>query len=153
MSAPSAYPPNLDSARCGSRQALNLIADRWVVLVVRALQDGPQRYEQLRRRIQGISKKMLTQTLRDLERNGLVDRIVRHPVPPNVEYRLTPLGDTLRAPLGALGDWAVDHLGEVEAARRRYDAAPGDRRYRAGTRPLRVVRSPQGPRVVACPFT
>lgn len=110
--------PNLNSARCASRHALDLIADKWTVLIVRALEDGPERYEALRRRIQGISKRMLTHTLRELEDNGLVLRSVRQVVPPHVEYSLTPLGRTLRTPIRALAAWAEEHMDEVETARR-----------------------------------
>lgn len=105
--------PNLNSARCASRHALDLIADKWTVLIVRALEDGPERYEALRRRIDGISKRMLTHTLRELEHNGLVLRTVRQTVPPNVDYRLTPLGDTLLAPIHALASWAEQHMDDV----------------------------------------
>lgn len=118
MSTCLPFPPNIDIAVCPSRRALNVIADKWTVLVVRALESGPERYEQLRRRVQGISKKMLTQTLRELESNGLVQRTVYEVVPPHVEYALTPLGETLRAPLQALTLWATDHLEAVERARR-----------------------------------
>ena len=111
------FPPDIDREHCPSRRALNVIADSWTVLVVRGLEGGPQRYEQLRRRIQGISKKMLTQTLRELEANGLVRRTVFDVVPPHVEYALTPLGETLRTPLQALTLWATEHLEEVERAR------------------------------------
>jgi DNA-binding HxlR family transcriptional regulator len=116
--------PNLDRSRCASRHALELIADTWTVLVVRALQDGPERYEALRRRIQGVSKRMLTLTLRNLEQNGLVQRSVFDTVPPQVEYRLTPLGETLREPIRALASWAEDHMDDVRAAHE--DAAGGD---------------------------
>ncbi len=109
---------NLNSARCASRHALDLIADKWTVLVVRALEDGPQRYEGLRRRIDGISKRMLTHTLRELEANGLVLRDVRQAVPPHVEYSLTPLGQTLRTPIAVLAAWAEQHMDDVQAAQR-----------------------------------
>ncbi len=109
--------PDLNRARCASRHALDLIADKWTVLVVRALEDGPERYEALRRRIEGISKRMLTHTLRDLEQNGLVLRSVRATVPPHVEYSLTPLGDTLRSPIHALASWAEEHMNHVREAR------------------------------------
>lgn len=119
--------PNLDSARCASRHALELIADKWAILVIRALQDGPERYEALRRRIGGVSKPMLTRTLRELENNGLVLRTVSTHVPPRVEYRLTALGDTLRAPMQALAAWAEDHMHAVQAARGRATAGAEER--------------------------
>jgi len=102
------------------RQALALIADKWAVLVITALADSSRRYNELRRELDGISQKMLTQTLRDLECNGLVARTVHPDTPPRVEYSLTPLGLTLVEALTVLRDWANDHYHEVEAARRRY---------------------------------
>jgi DNA-binding HxlR family transcriptional regulator len=98
-----------------------LIADQWTPLVIYALEEGTARFGQLLKRIDGISKKMLTQTLRDLERNGLVQRVVYPVVPPVVEYSLTPLGQTLREPINALVTWAYGHLSEVGQARIEYD--------------------------------
>jgi DNA-binding HxlR family transcriptional regulator len=102
---------------CESRQALDRIADKWSVLVVYALVDGPRRHGELMRMIEGISQKMLTQTLRSMERDGLVLREVRNQVPPHVEYALTPLGRTLEEPLVAICTWAMEHLPEVQRAR------------------------------------
>ena len=102
------------------RQALALIADKWAVLVITALADSSLRYNALRRELVGISQKMLTQTLRDLECNGLVARTVYPDTPPRVEYELTPLGLTLVEALTVLRDWANEHYHEVEDARRRY---------------------------------
>jgi DNA-binding HxlR family transcriptional regulator len=108
---------------------LELIADKWVVLVIRALDSGPQHYGELRRRIQGITKKMLTQTLRELERNGLVHRrVVDAANPPRVEYSLSPLGTSLLTPIRLLSDWAMDNLDEVRQARARYDDRAPDPR-------------------------
>ncbi len=107
------------NARCPSREVLDRIADKWTALVIYALVDGRQRNSQLLRRIGGISQKMLTQTLRALERDGLVERIVFPVVPPHVEYRLTPLGQSLREPLGAICRWAESHLPQMLAARSR----------------------------------
>jgi DNA-binding HxlR family transcriptional regulator len=104
-----------------SRQVLQLIADQWTPLVIYALEDGTMRFGQLLKRIGGISRKMLTQTLRAMERNGLVQRVVYPVVPPVVEYSLTPLGQTLVEPMKALGDWAYGHLQEVAGARTAYD--------------------------------
>ena len=110
---------------CPSRQALDRIGDRWTVLLVGALGDGPRRFSELSRRVEGISQKMLTQTLRGLERDGLVTRTVHAEVPPRVEYELTALGRTLSAPIAALERWAGDHMGDVLAARATYDAHQG----------------------------
>lgn len=117
--------PNVFDQQCESRQALDLIADKWTVLIIYALINGPRRHGELRRVIQGISQKMLTQTLRRLEMDGLVQRIVFDRVPPHVEYSLTPLGDTLRGPLVAICEWAMAHLPELREARAR-NLAGGD---------------------------
>jgi len=106
------------------RQALALIADKWAVLVITTLADGGIRYNALRRELDGISQKMLTQTLRDLECNGLVARTVYPTTPPRVEYSLTPLGQTLVEALTVLRDWAEKHYHEVEAARAQYCDVP-----------------------------
>ena len=97
------------------------IGDKWSVLVVMTLGDGPRRFTALKRAIGGISQRMLTFTLRGLERDGLVTRTVFPSVPPRVEYELTELGRSLRAPVMALGNWAFAHIPEIEAARRRFD--------------------------------
>ena len=106
---------------CRTRRGLELIADQWTMLVVVALERGTKRFSQLHAHIEGISKKMLTQTLRGLERNGLVKRVVYPVVPPMVEYSLTPLGLTLRQPIWALRDWSEQHIEEVERRRGEYD--------------------------------
>jgi DNA-binding HxlR family transcriptional regulator len=111
------------SALCPSRQVLDRVGDRWTVLVFGALADGSRRFTELARYIEGISQKMLTQTLRGLERDGLVRRTVHATVPVRVDYELTDLGQTLRGPLNALEQWARDHITDVEAARERYDGA------------------------------
>ena len=114
--------PDIFRADCLSRQVLNLIADEWTPLVIYALEDeGTMRFGQFLKRIGGISRKMLTQTLREKERNGLVQRVVYPVVPPVVEYSLTPLGQTLREPINALRSWAYGHLPEVAQARTTYD--------------------------------
>jgi DNA-binding HxlR family transcriptional regulator len=107
------------SARCPSRVALALIADKWAVLVAGCLIDGPKRHSWLRHQIGGISGKMLTRTLRELERAGLVERRIFPEVPPRVEYSLSPLGFSLREPVAALTDWAKAHGGPVVEARAR----------------------------------
>ncbi|GCE30925.1 transcriptional regulator [Dictyobacter alpinus] len=113
--------PDIFQADCLSRRVLQLIADQWTPLVFYALEEGTMRFGQLLKRIDGISKKMLTQTLRALERNGLVKRVVYPVVPPVVEYSLTPLGQTLIEPLRALQVWAYGHLQEVAHAQTMYD--------------------------------
>lgn len=104
---------------CGTRRVLGLLADKWTVLIVAALSPGPLRHGALRRRVQGISAKVMTQVLRRLERDGLVSRDARATVPPQVEYTLTALGRTLVDPLSGLCRWAAAHLEEVEEARGR----------------------------------
>ncbi|TWF99294.1 winged helix-turn-helix transcriptional regulator [Kitasatospora viridis] len=108
-------------ADCPARQLLERIGDKWVSLLVNALADGPLRYGELSRRLAGISQKMLTQTLRALERDGLLTRSVTPAVPVQVEYALTPLGAGLLPLLGAVVDWAERNMPEVLAARDRYD--------------------------------
>jgi DNA-binding HxlR family transcriptional regulator len=108
---------------CESRQALERLADKWTCLIVYALLDGPRRHGELKRSIQGISQKMLTQTLRSMEADGLVQRTVIDVVPPHVDYSLTPLGQTLSEPLVAICQWAMDHLADMQRARAR-NAAP-----------------------------
>ena len=109
--------PNVLDQNCESRQALELISDKWTALVVYALVDGPRRHGELRRTVDGISQKMLTQTLRRMEGEGLVNREVLDRVPPHVEYSLTPLGRTLEKPLVAICEWAMEHLDELREAR------------------------------------
>lgn len=107
------------NAACPTRKALDRIADRWTALVIGLLAERPHRFGELRRKIDGISQKMLTQTLRSLERDGLVNRRAEATVPVTVEYSLTPLGQTLVGPLAAIRDWAEAHIEEVIAARER----------------------------------
>ena len=114
--------PDPYNASCPSRQVLDRIGDRWTVLVVGSLAGGPLRFSELARAIDGVSQKMLTQTLRGLERDGLVTRTVHPEVPPRVEYELTHVGRTLIEPLDALDAWAREHLPLIEEARARYDA-------------------------------
>ena len=113
--------PNVLDPNCGSRQVLNLIADRWTVLVIYALGHETRRYRELERLIGGISQKMLTQTLRNLERDGIVVRTVYPVIPPHVEYGLTSLGITLIDALRVVCMWAQDNLTAVETARQEYD--------------------------------
>jgi DNA-binding HxlR family transcriptional regulator len=109
-------------ADCPTQRVLETIADKWSVIVIYALsKQETRRYSELQRIIGGISQKMLTQTLRKLERDGLVERHVYPVVPPKVEYSLTPLGKTLTELLRAICKWAEVHLDEIEVARRGYD--------------------------------
>ncbi|MGW5880316.1 winged helix-turn-helix transcriptional regulator [Nocardiopsis terrae] len=107
---------------CVSRDVLDLLASKWVCLVMGALPNGPMRFGVLRRRLDGITQKMLTRTLRDLERAGLVDRQVFPTTPPQVEYSLTPLGQDLVVLMEAFRVWAEKHGEEISEARERYDA-------------------------------
>lgn len=108
---------------CSIRIVLDRIADKWTVLVITLLSGGtPRRFNELRRNIEGISQKMLTQTLRVLERDGLVVRTLYAEVPPRVEYALTPLGVTLCDPIAQLGEWARVHVDEIKQAQVAFDA-------------------------------
>ena len=111
-------------AECPSRQLLDRMSDKWVTLVLCALQDEPQRYSQLARTIAGVSQKMLTQTLRSLERDGMLTRSVTATVPVTVTYELTELGRSLLVVFAQLKDWAESHMGAVLEARASYDAQP-----------------------------
>jgi DNA-binding HxlR family transcriptional regulator len=114
--------PEVFIADCPIQRVLETIADKWSVIVIYALsQTETSRYSELQRLIGGVSQKMLTQTLRKLERDGLVERQVYPVVPPKVEYSLTPLGKTLTELLKAICKWSESHLNEIEAARLRYD--------------------------------
>ena len=117
----SAFAFNAFMASCPTRQVMATIGDKWAALVVNALADGPRRHGELRTRIAGASQKMLTQTLRTLERDGLVTRTVTPSVPVRVDYELTELGLTLLPVLAALKRWSEDHFPQIEAARDQYD--------------------------------
>lgn len=110
---------------CPIRDVLSQLGDKWTTLIVLALAEGPRRFSAIRRAVPDISKRMLTQTLRDLERDGLLTRRVYPTKPPSVEYRLSPLGRSLLEPLGALVAWSERTRDEVLAARARFDAAEG----------------------------
>ena len=101
---------------------LSRIGDRWAVMIVMVLADGPARSAKLKRAIGGVSQRMLTLTLRKLERDGLVSRAATVDVPPHVEYALTPFGHSLRAPAQALGAWAMEHQAQVLRSRELFDA-------------------------------
>lgn len=113
--------PDPYRADCPTRRILDRIGDRWTVLIIGVLGDGDARFSGLRRRIEGVSHKMLTQTLRGLERDGLVRRTVFPEVPVRVEYPLTDAGRTLLEPLRALQEWSIGHLGDVSASQDIYD--------------------------------
>jgi DNA-binding HxlR family transcriptional regulator len=100
------------------------VGDKWSVLIVQLLAGGPKRFSDLRRAIEGISQRMLTLTLKGLERDGLVTRTVFPTVPPRVEYELTDLGCTLRKPIQTLAKWAQENREQIQVARNRYDAKP-----------------------------
>jgi DNA-binding HxlR family transcriptional regulator len=112
-------------AMCPARQLLDRISDKWVSLVINALADGPMRYSDLSRTIAGISQKMLTQTMRTLERDGLVSRTVTPSVPVRVDYALTALGVSLLPVMQAIKDWAEAHIEQVNTARDSYDKRAG----------------------------
>src|SRR5205809_2039228 len=131
-------PPELEYTpeNCHAREMLARIGDKWSVYVIHVLGDaGTLRFNELRSEVEGISQRMLTVTLRGLERDGIVARTVYPEVPPRVEYALTPLGATLRQLVRALVAWSADHLAEVDVARAAYDAKNG-----------RTSRSPSLPR-------
>lgn len=111
-------------AGCPSREILELVANKWVLLLVPLLLEGPRRNAELLRGAGGISQKMLTQTLRALERHGVVSRLDYAEVPPRVEYRLTPLGRSLAEAMSTLDAWVIHHFAEVTAARQRYQQPP-----------------------------
>src|SRR5687768_440426 len=107
---------------CTVREVLTRVGDKWSVLVIGLLGNGTLRFTELKRAIEGISQRMLTLTLRQLERDGLVARLVHPTVPPRVDYSLTPLGHTLLETVIGLATWAQTHRTEIEDARRLYDA-------------------------------
>lgn len=113
---------NANLADCPGHELLGTLSDKWLTLVIAALADGPQRHSELRRTIAGASQKMLTQTLRTCERDGLLTRRVTASVPPRVDYELTPLGQRLLPLQRAIKAWAECNIDEVHAARARYDA-------------------------------
>lgn len=106
---------------CPTRHALDRIADKYTVLIIVFLQRRPRRYNELQRIITGVSQKVLTQTLRSLERDGLITRTIYPEVPPRVEYALSPLGETLIEPLAALRNWAEANIDAVVSAQAVYD--------------------------------
>ena len=115
------YIGDIYAENCPTRQVLDRIGDKWTALIIGLLATKTMRFSELRRNIGGISQKMLTQTLRNLERDGLVTRTVYPEVPPRVEYTLTPLGETLETPLMAIRTWAEQHIAKVTQAQIEYD--------------------------------
>ena len=106
---------------CQAREVLGMVGDKWSLLIVRHLSQGPRRFTELKRAVDGISQRMLTVTLRRLERDGLITRTVHPTVPPRVDYALTPMGRTLLDTVRNLLEWADEHLPEIDAARAAYD--------------------------------
>jgi len=119
-----AFPPgpHLDSDCRGAASVLARVGDKWSVFVIMMLGDGPKRFNEIKRMISGISQRMLTLTLRGLERDGLVTRTVFPTIPPRVDYELTDLGRGLSKPVKALGTWAIEHQPEIQRARTEFDA-------------------------------
>ncbi len=113
--------PGITIVGCRIREILERVGDKWSLFVISRLGDGPERFTALKRSVDGISQRMLTVTLRGLERDGIVSRTMYPVMPPRVEYELTPLGRTLLDAVGALMTWADAHLDEVDAARAAYD--------------------------------
>jgi DNA-binding HxlR family transcriptional regulator len=117
-------PWNVFDSRCPTRQVLDCIADKWTVLIIRRLSNGTLRFAQLRRAVDGISQKVLTNTLRSLERDGMVTRRIYASVPPKVEYSLTSLGRSLCGLVEGICGWAEANIEQVQEAREVYDRTP-----------------------------
>ncbi len=114
--------PNIDHTDCRKvSQVLARVGDKWSVLVVTLLANGPRRFNEIKRMVGGVSQRMLTLTLKGLERDGLVTRTPFPTIPPRVDYELTDLGRSLCGPVVALGAWAQTHMPQIDAARLRYD--------------------------------
>jgi DNA-binding HxlR family transcriptional regulator len=113
--------PHLDSDCRGVASILARVGDKWSVFVIMLLGNGPRRFNEIKRMVGGISQRMLTLTLRGLERDGLVTRTVFPTIPPRVDYELTDLGRGLSKPVKALGEWAFEHKAEIQSARARFD--------------------------------
>ena len=130
-SGPAGEPPELVTevsglaggpSTCRAREVLQRVGDKWSVLVIDLLGQGTKRFTELHRAVDGITARMLTVTLRGLERDGIVTRTIHPVIPPRVEYALTPMGRTLLDTIGQLVTWTDSHLPEIEAARAAYDA-------------------------------
>ncbi|GHG94349.1 winged helix-turn-helix transcriptional regulator [Streptomyces rubradiris] len=110
---------------CRTREVLDIVGDKWSLLVVRHLSQGPRRFTELRRAVDGVSQRMLTVTPRDLERDGILTRTVRNVMPPHVGYELPPMGRTLREATAPLLEWSVLRLPKIDAARAAYGTRAG----------------------------
>jgi DNA-binding HxlR family transcriptional regulator len=116
-------PSPIDHTDCRNvTPVLNRVGDKWSMLIVMNLSDGPKRFSELKRAIAGISQRMLTLSLRGLERDGLISRTVTPTIPPRVDYELTDIGESLREPVKGLGEWALAHIDCIRAAQVRFDA-------------------------------
>lgn len=120
MAAPGTRTTVVYRSDCASRPILDQIADKWSMMVMAVL-ERPTRFNEIKRRLEGVTQRVLTQTLRRLERNGMVVRRVLPTSPVGVEYSLTPLGESLREPFGRLYDWTVDNAAEIQARQVQYD--------------------------------
>jgi DNA-binding HxlR family transcriptional regulator len=116
---------DFNAANCPVRDVLDQISGKWTILLIIVLADAPHRFSDLQRAVPDISKRMLTQTLRDLERDGLITRHVFPTKPPSVEYRLAPLGQSMLAPLAGLVEWAEASHASIQEARARFDGVGG----------------------------
>ena len=116
-------PANILDPNCPSRVIFQRIGDKWASLVIQVLGDGPVRFSELRKMVNVVTPKVLTQTLRTLERDGLITRTVYAQVPPRVDYQLTPMGESLLQPLSLLREWAESHGPTIMEARDAYDDA------------------------------
>jgi DNA-binding HxlR family transcriptional regulator len=116
---------NMMDAACPTRQVLDRVANKWTMLIIVALQGGTMRFSELRRSVDGVTQKMLTQTLRGLERDGIVDREVIPTVPVTVRYTLTPLGHSLADAVSVIREWAYANMDAIEAARAVYEPGSG----------------------------
>ena len=130
MTATMSHPLHQDCQKVS--QILARIGEKWSMLVVMLLRDGPRRFNDIKRNTTGISQQMLTRTLRGLERDGMVTRTIFPTSPPQVEYSLTTLGHSMSEPVLAFGEWVRSHLGEFDAARLRYDQNGGKAERPAG---------------------
>lgn len=118
-------PPEVDPiffADCAARSFFDQVANKWSVMILTLLAERPARFNEMKRRLQGVTHKALTQALRRLERNGLIQRKVLATSPIAVEYAITQLGRTLQVPFGAVYDWSIQHLEDIEEAQRSYDS-------------------------------
>jgi DNA-binding HxlR family transcriptional regulator len=124
---PALQPHEHEGADCRAvASVLSRVGDKWSVLIIMLLIDGPRRFNELKRMVGGISQRMLTLTLRGLERDGLVTRTVFPTIPPRVDYELTDLGRGLAQPVKALGQWAFEHQPQIQGARDKFDAKGAD---------------------------